>query len=107
MFFHSISVNFDLKVMVQPDEPDKTVSAKDGHHRNVTGALQSPLEILVNSRRAGGVRAIARMDMKVRQQAMDELLQFVEQAVASPGIAGDSDDAPFLSREFRALVQHH
>src|SRR2546425_5473304 len=31
-FFHSTTVNFDFQIVIQPDEPDKAVTAKDGHH---------------------------------------------------------------------------
>src|SRR5437870_3905659 len=46
MFFDSFSVDFDFKVLIQPDEAYKSVAAENRHHGYVPSAFQSLLEIL-------------------------------------------------------------
>src|ERR1039457_3894768 len=106
MFFHSRAIDFDIDVLVQPDEPDESVAAEYGHHCHVAGALQAALEILINSRWAGGVRTVAGVAVEVRQQPMSELLKLNEQLMGRAGVSGDANEASLLVRELRPLVEH-
>ena len=49
MLFYSLSVEFNVDVLVEPDEPDETVPAKNGHDRYMAGALQPALEVFVDA----------------------------------------------------------
>src|SRR5437660_1894582 len=53
MLFYSVSVYFDLEVVIKPDEPYVTVAAEDGHDGDMPGSLQALLEVLVNAGRPG------------------------------------------------------
>src|ERR1017187_717315 len=75
MVFHSFPVDFDFQVLVQSHEADEPVAAEYGHHRHVTGALQPPLEPLVDAGGAGGVGAIARVAVEVGQKFVAELFR--------------------------------
>ena len=56
-----------MRLRFKPDEAHKPVAAEDGHHRDVSGVLQSLLKILIGTRGPGSFGAVAGMAVKVRQ----------------------------------------
>src|SRR6266567_6068774 len=81
MLFHSVSVDFNVKVLVHADEPNEPVPAENGHDCHVSGTLQPLLEILINAGGVRGVRALSGVAMEVCQQAVTELFQLDQQIV--------------------------
>ncbi len=49
MFFNPRSREFNFQIVVQAKEPDEAVAAEDGRDRDVPGALQPPLKVLIDA----------------------------------------------------------
>jgi hypothetical protein len=105
MILNPLSVDFNFKILVQADEANEPVAAKDCHDRHVPGVFQALLESLVRSRWMRGVRTIAGVAVKVCQEFVTELFQLDEQIVRGGHVRHNAQFVPTLVRKFGPLVE--
>jgi hypothetical protein len=74
MLFYSVSVNFDFKIVVQPEEPNETIPAENCTYCQMAGLLESALKVFVGTRGMCRIGPAARMAMEVSKQSVAELL---------------------------------
>jgi hypothetical protein len=67
MLFYSVSVDFDFKVVVKPNETYKTIAAKNRHDGDVSGILQTLLESLVDAGRTSRISTLAGVAVEVSE----------------------------------------
>lgn len=104
--FHSVSMDFDFKVVIEPDEAYVSIAAKDRHHGDVACIFQALLEFLVNSGRPSRIHSVAGVAVKMSEQSMSELLELYQQSMRGARIALHAGEGPLLVRKLRALVEH-
>src|SRR5579872_1876150 len=102
---YSFPVNFNLEVLVQPDEPHVSVPAKDRHDGQMAALFQAPLEVLVGSRRMRRVRPVAGVAMEMGQELMTELFESDEQVVRRGHVGHHSHAGAPLVGELGALIE--
>src|SRR5687768_2341183 len=107
MLLHSISKDFDLKVSVEPKEPDVSVPAEDCRDGDMPGRLEAFLEIQVGSRWFCHARSVPRMTMEVRQEPVAELLEPDEQLVADSLVRGHTEHVSTVVLKVQTLIEHH
>src|ERR1039458_134772 len=103
--FYSLSVDFDLEVLVEPHEAYEAVAAEDGHDCHVSGALQPMLEVPVRARRRSGLGPPSRVAGGVAEEPVAELFELDEQPVRGLGLARDAHHGALLVRELGPLVE--
>jgi hypothetical protein len=67
MIHYSLSVDFDLEVLVKSHKAYEAVAAEDHHDGHVSGALQPLLKVLVRTGRRGGVHTTAGKAVEVSE----------------------------------------
>ena len=99
-------MNLKLELLVQAEEPDVTIAAKDRGNGEVTARFEPLLKLLVDAGRMGRIRPLAGMGMEVAQQPVAELLKLDQQPVSYPRIRDHAGYRARLVLELRHLVEH-
>ena len=82
MRFHSFPVNLDLNVVIEPQESNVSIAAKDRHQRDMSGPFEPLLKTDIRSRRLSRLGTGAWMTVKVSQKLVTKLLEFDQKVVA-------------------------
>src|SRR5438445_682153 len=106
MLFNSVSVDFNFEVVIEPDEPNESIAAKDGHHGDVAGAFEALLKFLIDPRGIGCFSAFAWMAVKVSEQSVPELLELDEQPMGRFRFSGNAHKTALLVSKFGPLIEH-
>jgi hypothetical protein len=87
MILHSLSMDFNLEILVQPHEPDEAITAEDRHDGNMACAFEPPLESFINSGWLGRFDSFSRMAMEMGKQPVNQtVVGAVENILDNPAL---------------------